>query len=190
MRALAMVVAAATMFAAPAADADTKGVPPLAPLPPGPQPKPPKKWTVMVTLTEQVSSQCGGAAYRAELDELHVLVGATYLVRRGKKNAPGKVIAQATSDSAGHLYFNLPKGAYCLITPDKKDVSNKTLPENLAPVAPPIGTNAAGIGASPGLSNEDKKYCDLVVVAPTKTAKLGSFRSTCPPLPPGTSPPP
>ena len=163
----------------------------VAPSPPGAvTPKPPKKWTVMVTLTEQVSGQCGGAAYRPELDDIVPFTGATYLVRRGKTNAPGKVIAQATSDSAGHLYFNLPKGTYCLITPDKKDVSNKAKPDDLLGPKAVAAPNPARATVTDELSNEDKKYCDLVVVAPTKTATLNHYRSTCPPLPPGASPPP
>jgi hypothetical protein len=166
---LALFVASSTAHAEPLAPPPQ---PPLTPLPPGPEPKPPKKWTVMVTITETVSSQCGGARYRPELDERHVAVGYTYLVRRGKKHAPGKVIAKASSDAAGHLYFNLPKGTYCLITPAKQDVSAKKKPGDTA------------------LSNEEQKECDLVVVAPTKTASIDLHRSTCPPLPPGTSPPP
>lgn len=153
----------------------------------------------MVTLTEQVSSQCGGVAYRPELDDVHPLEGATYLVRRGKKNTPGKVIAEATSNSEGHLYFNLPKGTYCLISPEKKDVAKpgKALPDDGSLIAPPVAPPKVGMNpadpadvSSLGMSNEEKQYCDLVIVAPSKTATLGRFRSTCRPLGPGESPPP
>ena len=143
-----------------------------------PAAKPPAKAkpSTLVTVTNHVSSHCGGAALPPDepLFDDSPAIGATYLVRSGRKNTKTKVIVQAKTDNAGHLWLELPKGTYCLITPDKRDLTAPSV------VASP---------KSPSREEVDKTACDLVLNAPTKKAKIDLYTSTCPRSLDGSQPP-
>jgi hypothetical protein len=151
---------------------------------------PKKASSTVVTVTQRINNQCGGVARRPEFDTRTPVADALYLVRRGKTNTPTKVIAQAKSDTHGRLYFDLPRGTYCLITPAKRDAPKG--PPTADELTGPLGRAApspVGVAIPEELTDAEKRECDLVFVAPTRSARLEIYSSSCPPIPPGTAPP-
>lgn len=136
---------------------------------------PAKKTTVKVM--QHPAPPCGGAV-RPPLPpgtkppKDTPVARTSFVLRKGKKNTSAPVAAEVTTDDTGQFTATLPRGAYCLVTLDKRDVN-----------------------AEPGANIDRRCFydwiqtCDAVIMAPTPRGHITLDRTCTPPCYNGPKPP-
>ena len=136
---------------------------------------PAKKTTIKVL--QHPTPACGGAVRPplppgAKPPKDTPAARVSFVLRKGKKNSSAAVAAEVTTDDAGQFTATLPRGTYCLVTVDKRDVE-----------------------AEPGANIDRRCFydwiqtCDAVITAPTRRGHIAIDRPCMSPCYNGPKPP-
>src|SRR5512141_639902 len=105
----------------------------------------------VVTVTRWEAA-CGGAGHPPRA---HPAVRERLLIRKGNTNTNQKPIAEITTDNNGRFAIDLPKGTYCVVTPDKRKVP-------AAKSGPPAGSIGSCSPGDADCAAKKARECDAL----------------------------